>query len=212
MIPQPSLLKIIFMATSLAFSAVSCGKPKIPPPDLAETLTQMDLDDFTINFADLDRNTILVDWHWLTTEANVPILITIAGDAFVQNTDSGAISFLNTADCSLAEIAPDKASFQGMLLDKGFVGEHFRLKMMAPLLAAKPRLPQHQLYSLRKPLILGGELDAENLEPSDLEVHFSILGQICRQVRNLPAGGKIRSVKIHEGRPDDETVSPRGHR
>ena len=188
----------MLIAVALAFSTVSCNDSSNQAIDPTAATPQMNLNDLTVNFADLDSRSIITEWHWLTTASNVPILITLAGDAFLQNTESGAVSFLNTAECSLTEVAPDYDGFQSRLRERDFVMEHFCVEMMGPLLAENPQVPAHQLYSLKKPLLLGGEWDASNLELADLEVHFSILGQVSRQVRDLPPGTAVGNVTIKD--------------
>jgi len=40
----------------------------------------------------------------------------------------------------------------------------------------------------RKPLFLGGSDEVENLEVSDLDVYWHIMGQIIRKTKGLPQG------------------------
>jgi hypothetical protein len=48
----------------------------------------------------------------------------------------------------------------------------------------------------KKPLFLGGEDILSNLELSDMDVYWSICGQLLEKVRGLPAGTKIGDVRI----------------
>jgi hypothetical protein len=57
-------------------------------------------------------------------------------------------------------------------------------------------LKSGQVFDLRKPLVLGGEFTLDNIQPLDASVHFSLLGQIHRQVRELPEGTSISGVNI----------------
>jgi hypothetical protein len=59
-------------------------------------------------------------------------------------------------------------------------------------------LAQGQLYSYRVPPALGGEYSADNLEPTDISVHFSILGQINQRARNLPEVTEISGVQFSD--------------
>ena len=58
------------------------------------------------------------------------------------------------------------------------------------------RLARGQCFSYRLPPMLGGVWEPANFEPTDLSVHFSILGQVCRQVRALPEGTPVSSIKF----------------
>lgn len=48
----------------------------------------------------------------------------------------------------------------------------------------------------RVPLFLGGKDTVENLEVIDLEVYWSVCGQLRQGTRTLPAGASIREVSI----------------
>lgn len=50
----------------------------------------------------------------------------------------------------------------------------------------------------RVPLYLGGSDTFDNFEISDLEVHWSLSGQLRRQVRDLPHGTPIGKVEISD--------------
>ena len=47
------------------------------------------------------------------------------------------------------------------------------------------------------PPILGGQYAIENLEPTDLSVHYSLLADIFRQTKDLPDGTRIKTVVIN---------------
>jgi hypothetical protein len=53
-----------------------------------------------------------------------------------------------------------------------------------------------QCVGYKRPLFLGGTDGMDNLEVTDLEVYWSICGQLLDQTRHLPPGTKIGSVTI----------------
>lgn len=55
-------------------------------------------------------------------------------------------------------------------------------------------LRRDQRVGYRVPIFLGGQDVVENLELSDLEVYWSICGQLRRGVRSLPPGTSINEV------------------
>jgi hypothetical protein len=156
----------------------------------------MTLDDLTVSCAHLDRTTLLDDWRWLIGDQRLPVLVTLAGDAFVQDSTSGEVIFLDTVEGSAVQVASSGREFEELLTDKDFVVQHFAVELVAPLLRADTRPAHGQLFSFKKPPVLGGAFDTENLEATDIEVHFSLLGQIWRQVKNLPEGTPISEVRI----------------
>lgn len=48
----------------------------------------------------------------------------------------------------------------------------------------------------RTPLYLGGVDDVANLELTDLEVYWTLMGQIRNQVRGLPPGTRVTGVRL----------------
>lgn len=53
-----------------------------------------------------------------------------------------------------------------------------------------------QCIGYKKPLFLGGVDDLENLELTDMEVYWSISGQLLAKTRDLPPGTKIGGIDI----------------
>jgi len=57
-------------------------------------------------------------------------------------------------------------------------------------------LRYYECLSHKMPLFLGGEDKLENYVKSNLEVYWEMQNQICKQIKNLPDGTKINSIKI----------------
>jgi hypothetical protein len=53
-----------------------------------------------------------------------------------------------------------------------------------------------ECYSCDIPPTLGGQLDPEDFERTELQTHFSVLGQLHRQTKHLTAGTKIDRINI----------------
>lgn len=139
---------------------------------------------------------LLEDWNWLIGADNRPVVITTMGDAFVLNEKTGVVSFVDTLEGRLKPIANSLDAFYKRLdEDQEFVEEYFSTQLLHDALARGMKAGVHQVYSFKEPPVLGGAQTAENLEISDLAVHFSLLGQIFQQVRTLPPGAKIKKVE-----------------
>ena len=93
------------------------------------------IDDLTVNFAHLDRDSLLEDWHWLIGPARLPILLTAIGDAFVQDTADRAVSLLDTAAGELVPVAADDEAFRALLEDREFVMGHYAVYAVVDLRA-----------------------------------------------------------------------------
>ncbi len=53
-----------------------------------------------------------------------------------------------------------------------------------------------QCYSYKKAPFLGGKIEPDNFEVTDMYVHFGLLGDIARQVKDLSPGTKIGRIEF----------------
>jgi hypothetical protein len=60
------------------------------------------------------------------------------------------------------------------------------------------KIGPNQCYGFKIPPMLGGSYEVENMEPTDLSVHYSLLGEICEQTKDLPRGTKVKRIEIKE--------------
>jgi hypothetical protein len=58
--------------------------------------------------------------------------------------------------------------------------------------AGNPAPKFEQCVGYKRPLFLGGKDTVENLELSDLDVYWHLMGQLIRQAKGLPAGTAVR--------------------
>jgi hypothetical protein len=156
----------------------------------------MTLDDLTVSFSHLTRKNILGDWRWLIGENLQPILIAASGDAFVQNAENGSIHVLDVWAGTLTQVASTLDEFKSLLSDRKFVIDTFAVEMIADLKGKGKKLAHGQLYSFKIPPVLGGAYVFENVEPTDIEVHFSLNGQIHEKARTVPIGTPVRTVTV----------------
>lgn len=153
------------------------------------------MNDLTISPDGIDMNTLLSDWEWAMPEPLRPVLITAMGDAFAQG-ESGAVYFIDIVEGTITSVADDGPSFQSLLSNTQFVTDHMFPSRIVQLRDAGKTLKPNNVYSHKQPLVLGGSDDADNVEVADVAVHVSIHGQIHRQVKDLPDGATIDSIKI----------------
>ena len=156
----------------------------------------MNFNDLTVNFDHIDRDQILSDWTWILGSTKLPIMITAAGDAFVQDTEDNTVHFLDTVLGSLNKVADSFETFQKLLDDKDFVVEYMMVQQVGDLLQRGIKLNKGEVYSFKTPPVVGGEFTFENIEKSDIEIHFSFSGQIHEQVKDIPDGETISGIKI----------------
>ncbi len=157
---------------------------------------RMTMNDLTSDFQHLDKAEIVSNWEWLIGKGKQPILITASGDAFLQDLNDSSIHFLDVVAGELSLVTKSFVEFQTLLLNKKFVTEYFFVQMIGELKQAGVNLKKGQVYSFKVPLVLGGKYETDNVEVTHIYAHFSINGQIHKQVKNLPSGTKIDKIKL----------------
>jgi hypothetical protein len=153
------------------------------------------LSDLIVGFDHLDRDHLLDDWRWLIGPSKQPILLSAIGDAFVQDETDATIHLLDTAAGSCSRVAADEDEFRALLRDSQWVTDHLAVNVIADFLAKGMGLESGQIYSWRRPPVLGGEYGLDNVGTTDIAVHFSVTGQIHEQVRSLPPGTPVTEVR-----------------
>lgn len=142
------------------------------------------LDDLTVSITHLDRSALLDDWRWLIGPTKMPLLITALGNAFVVDTADGTVHVIDAGPGTIERIADSRDEFRARLRDKAFVVEHFVPKVVARMREAGQALETGQLYGFKTPPAQGGEYSPENLQPMNIQTHFSVLGQIHDRARS----------------------------
>lgn len=150
--------------------------------------------ELTVQF-DEDGEDLFDAWRWLIGNTTRPILIAALGDAFLQESD-GSVWWLDVGAGKFEKIADSEDEFKKAIAAN--VNDWFLPQLLGDLLTSGVTLDRNECFSFKKPPVLGGDYSLENMEPTNLSVHFSIMGQIHQQVKDLPDGMPIRSIKISD--------------
>lgn len=151
--------------------------------------------DLTIDPQGLDAASLLDEWRWLVPRHLEPVVISALGDLFLQD-QQGRIFWLDTGWGQLTEVARDFEDFEKQLQDHETATEWFIPQLVGDLMAKGKELGQGQCFGFVVPPVLGGEIALDNFEPIDVAVHVGVLGQIHRQVKDLPPGTPIGKIEI----------------
>ena len=87
----------------------------------------MNLNDLTVDFSELNQNDLLSDWEWLIGGKCVLVLVTAAGNAFLQDKADGCVYFLDATHGTFTNVAISGDEFRGLLSSKEFVAKLFLL-------------------------------------------------------------------------------------
>ncbi len=153
--------------------------------------------EFVRRFSDDLYTRALEDWQWLADlGGKTPIVASAFGDIFLRGADG--VWFLDTLEGSLSRYWDATASLQEQL-NTAEGQDRFLMTGLVAAATEKGLIPgDTQVLSFKVAPVLGGPIDVENLEVSDLVVALSVAGQIHRQVADLPPGTSISGVTLDE--------------
>ena len=153
------------------------------------------LDDLTVKNNQSHSYSLTEDWLWLVGKDKRPILISAIGDLFLED-ESKKIYWLDTGAGNLELIADNIQDFQEKLQNNELANEWLLINLVINLKESGKILDEGQIYTYKILPVLGGEYTVDNFEPTDIEVHFSVTGQLHRQIKDLPPGTKINNIKF----------------
>lgn len=136
----------------------------------------------------------LSSWRWLDLRGREPLFTSPFGDVFFRAPDG--FWWLDTLEATLTrpwstvdELRADLNSFEGQ--------DRYLMAGLAQSAARRGLLPgPDQVYDFKVPPVLGGAVDVDNLDVTDLVVSLNIAGQIHGQVRDLPPGTPVAGITI----------------
>lgn len=153
------------------------------------------MEPLTISLETVDTTRLLDDWQWLLPDPHRLLAVTRMGDAFVERAD-GEVVFMDTMEDALRHAAVD--AFQKMM-QAGALDATWNNPDMVWLLEARGEyLASGQCYSYQVPPVLGGPFNSDNVRAGSARVHFSVMGQLHRQIKSLPPGSKRSGIKLAE--------------
>jgi hypothetical protein len=152
------------------------------------------LDDLTIKTTHINMAELCEPWIWLLINIREVIIISKMGDMFLAG-DDGSIYWLATDIGALSKVANNRKEFEQLLKDEDNIDHWFLPSMVEKLIGNGKVLGKDQVYSFKKIPVIGGDYSLDNIEPTDLNVHFALSGQICEQIKDLPDGTPVK-IKI----------------
>jgi Domain of unknown function (DUF1851) len=139
---------------------------------------------------------LAVSWVWLLKDPYTPVLFSVLGDVFFAR-DAGDVWWLNTGTAQVMRVANSVDHFRE-LLDTDIVDEWFMPLLVEQLhLAGKVSEPGECYTYLTLPIFPDGLYDSNNLNPVPAREHFAMTGHLHRELRNVPAGGKVKLKLVH---------------
>jgi len=144
----------------------------------------MKREDCFIDATGIDPNMLLQSWRWLTGLGEFTILkVTAGGDAFLKDVH-GHVFFLDVRKGQFTQIAESESDFSEKLNVRANRDQWLSAHFIQLAGGGRPALGRGQCWGWKIPFFLGGKVERENAEPSDLIAYHSILGQLFQQARD----------------------------
>ncbi len=150
--------------------------------------------DLIIDIEELDTNEILDSWKWCLSGMRELFLVSKIGDLFLLGNDEAIYWLAIDGGGVLKKIAKDINDFNAQLEVYDNIDNWFLPGLIEQLIESGIYLKRNQVYGFKQLPVLGGEYTLDNIEPTDVSVHFALTGQICEQIKDLPGGTKIKIV------------------
>jgi len=140
----------------------------------------------------LDPNQLLEKWHWLCTEPVTLIARNGFGDLFLRTVE-GKVMRLDVGDGTLAEVAESESSFKDSLKQPAKRELWFAEQQMEAFAARGLELNNMQCIGFKTPVVFAESANVpNNAYVADLYEQVSFLGDLHRQIADIPNGGKVR--------------------
>ena len=156
----------------------------------------MNINDYLIDQADKDWATHLGDWIPPLPSSFTLWLVNRFGDVFIVADDDNSVHMLDVGAGTLTRVANDRSHFADLLDTADNANNWLMLPLVDECRGVGMNLGPSQCYGFKIPPVLGGKYELENVEPTDLAVHYSFLAQIYKQTKDLPDGTPIKAVVL----------------
>jgi hypothetical protein len=141
-------------------------------------------DSYLLNLRGVDWARVLASWGWMLPRRFSLLFINRFGDVFIVQEDE-SIHMLNLATGTLERLADRLEDFAD-LLEVDVLRENWLLtRLVDACIEAGLELGPNQIYGYKIPPSLGGAMDLENVEITDIPTHFHGLAEIQQQLDDM---------------------------
>jgi hypothetical protein len=134
---------------------------------------------------------LLVDWLWLCKEPMALLARNAFRDLFLRD-ESGHVHQLDVAIGNLTKVADSEAQFRELALSVERQEEWFAVADEKAAIARGLEPNKTQCIGFSVPLVFAESGTSDTAYVADLYEHVSFLGDLNRQIADLPEGAKVR--------------------
>lgn len=156
----------------------------------------MNVNDYLIDQEGKDWAELLSGWLSLLPSTFTVWLVNKLGDAFIVFDDE-SVHLLDIGVGTIERVADNRDHFCELIDLGNNSNDWLMVDLVDRCVAAEMTLTENQCYGFKVSPVLGGNYSVENLEPTDLSVHYSLLADIFKQTKDLPDGTKVNIRIAH---------------
>lgn len=156
----------------------------------------MKIADYLIDQEGKDWNSLISGWSFLLPSSFTIWMVNLLGDLIIVS-ENGEVSFVDVGIGTSEVIAKSRDEFIEIVDHDDNADNWFAIPLVDECKSIGKYLSNNECYSFKVPPILGGEFKPDNVEPTDLSVHYHLLSQIHNQTKDLPDGTKVK-INIDE--------------
>jgi hypothetical protein len=144
---------------------------------------------FDVEHLSVER--LLKEWRWLCPQTVALLARSAFGDLYLRD-ESGRVLKLDVATSLIKEVADSESEFRKLASTKEKQEEWFATR--DELAAARRGLnpSENQCIAFKIPLVFAESGTPNNAYLADLYEYVSFLGEVHRQISELPEGSKVR--------------------
>ncbi len=136
----------------------------------------------------------LDSWDWIGFGDKNPSFASPFGDVFFRAPDG--FWWLDTVEAKISRLCTTAEELKAVL-NSADGQDRYLLAGLAMGAERQGLIPAAaQVYGFKIAPVLGGQIDLSNVEVIDFVVSINILGQLHRQVRDLPTGTRISGLTV----------------
>jgi len=157
------------------------------------TKVNMDINKYILQIDDYYKwSEYLSDWKWLIPNQFNIWLVNLFGD-ILYYLENDELYILDVVDGKIELLAKNRDEFSRLIdNDPEIFKFRFYTELIDDLVSNNKILKENEIYSFLNLPILGGEYIVSNVETTDIDVNYSLLGQIHSQIKDLPDGTKVK--------------------
>jgi hypothetical protein len=149
-----------------------------------------DIHDYLIDQVGKDWAALLRDWLPIFPSGFTIWMVNRLGDIIAVFEDE-SVHFLDVGNCNLRRIANDREDFIVRIDEDDNASDWLAMRLVDHCVAAGMTLAEDQCYGFKIPPMLGGGYSFENVVPTGLSAHYSLLADLWQQTKDLPDGTEI---------------------